>query len=63
MKKKAETYEVTLRRDVQQITSVRVQAYSQKEAIDVANSVTDDAAWNVEEYLGSHKPVVAKVRR
>jgi hypothetical protein len=59
--KKASTYEVTLRRDVQQVTCVRVQASSRQEAIDVAKSVTDAAAWNIEEYVGTHKPEVRKV--
>ena len=57
-KKKPTTYEVTLRRDVQQVTCVRVEASSRQEAIDVAGAVTDDAAWNVEEHIGTHKPEV-----
>jgi hypothetical protein len=57
--KKPVTYEVTLRRDVQQVTCVRVQASSPQEAIDVAESVSSDVdAWNVEEYIGTHKPEV-----
>lgn len=59
-----DTYDVTLRRDVQQVTSVRVQARSAKEAIANAEAVSDDdAAWNIEEQLGAHKPEVHKVRR
>ena len=58
-KKKVATYEVTLRRDVQQMTCVRVQAFSSQEAIDVAESVSTDAdAWNIEEHIGTHKPAV-----
>lgn len=60
--KKAATYEVTLRRDVQQIARVRVQAYSRQEAVGVAESVSDDAAWNVEEHIGTHEPQVQVVR-
>ena len=62
MPKKAATYEVTLRRDVQQVTVVRVEAYSQEEAIAVAESVTDDEAWNIEEHIGTHKPRVRVIR-
>jgi hypothetical protein len=52
-------YEVTLRRDVQQVTCVRVQASSSQEAIDVAESVSTDAdAWNIEEHIGTHRPQV-----
>jgi hypothetical protein len=57
-KKLARTYEVTLRRDVQQVTSVRVQAYSPKEAAAVAESVTDEEAWNFEQCIGTHRPEV-----
>ena len=57
--KKPATYEVTLRRDVQQVTCVRVQASSPQEAIDVAESVSADAcAWNIEEHIGTHRPQV-----
>ena len=61
--KKSATYEVTLRRDVQQVTCVRVQASSPQEAIAVAESVSSDAdglcdVWNIEEHLGSHRPKV-----
>jgi hypothetical protein len=62
-KKQVHTYEVTLRRDVQQMTTVRVQAYAPKEAIAVAESATDEDAWNVEENIGFHKPEVRKVRK
>ena len=61
--KKVGTYEVTLRRDVQQVTCVRVEASSPEDAIAVAESVTDDDAWNVETCIGSHRPEVHKVRR
>jgi hypothetical protein len=61
--KKAGTYEVTLRRDVQQVSTVRVQASSPQEAIAVAESVTDADAWNVEEHIGSHKPKVRRITR
>lgn len=57
-----DTYDVTLRRDVQQVTSVRVQARSAKEASASAEAVSDDAAWNIEEHIGAHKPEVHKVR-
>jgi hypothetical protein len=53
-----QTYEVTLRRDVQQITIVRVQAYAPQEAIDVAESASDEDAWNIEEHIGTHRPKV-----
>ena len=56
--KKAATYDVTLRRDVQQVTRVRVQAFSRQEAIDIAESATDSDAWNIEEHIGTHKPQV-----
>ena len=61
--RQAKTYEVTLRRDVQQMTRVRVQAYSPKEAIAVAESATDEEAWNIEQHIGFHKPEAKKVRR
>ena len=61
--KKVATYEVTLRRDVQQVTCVRVQASSPQEAIDVAESVSADAdAWNIEEHIGTHRPKVQVLR-
>jgi hypothetical protein len=61
--KKSGTYEVTLRRDIQQVTRVRVQAASRQEAIDVAEAITDADAWNIEEHIGTHKPEVHKVTR
>jgi hypothetical protein len=61
VRKPPATYEVTLRRDVQQVTHVRVEAYSPQEAIDVATSVSDDAAWNDEERIGAHEPHVRKL--
>ena len=54
------TYEIALRRDVQQVTVVRVEAHSPKEAIAVAESVADEDTWNVEKYLGSHAPEVKR---
>ena len=60
--KKSATYEVTLRRDVQQVTRVRVQAFSRQEAIGVAESATDEDAWNIEEHLGTHKPQIQLLR-
>ena len=61
--KKVATYEVTLRRDVQQVTAVRVQASSSQEAIDVAESIsTDDDVWNIEEHIGTHRPKVQLLR-
>jgi hypothetical protein len=56
--KKARAYEVTLRRDVQQMARVRVDAWSQQEAIDVAESVVDNVAWGIEAHIGTHKPEV-----
>ena len=60
--KKSATYDVTLRRDVQQVTRVRVQAFSRQEAIDVAETATDEDAWNIEEHIGTHKPQVQLLR-
>ena len=61
--KKPATYEVTLRRDVQQMTCVRVQASSSQEAIAVAESVSSDAdVWNIEEHIGSHRPKAQLLR-
>lgn len=61
--KKFGTYEVTLRRDVQQMTCVRVEASSLQEAINVAEAVSSDSdAWNIEKPIGVHKPEVRKVR-
>ena len=54
--KKPATYKVTLRRDVQQVANVRVNASTRQEAIDVAESIVDNAAWSVEEHIGTHKP-------
>lgn len=62
--KKPATYEVTLRRDVQQVARVHVDAYSRQEAIDVAESVVDNATpnetwlWSIEEHIGAHRPQV-----
>lgn len=61
--KKSDTYEVTLRRDVQQVTRVRVQAASRQDAINAAESVTDEDAWNIEEHIGMHRPQVQRLRK
>lgn len=60
---KPQTYEVTLRRDVQQMACVHVEASTRQEAIDVAESAVDANAWSVEEHIGTHKPQVKKVTR
>ena len=54
------TYEIALRRDVQQVTIVRVEASSPKEAVAVAESVTDEDTWNVEKCIGVHAPEVKR---
>lgn len=59
-RKKATTYEVTLRRDVQQAARVCVEALSRQEAIDVAESIVDNVAWSIEEHIGTHKPEVRR---
>jgi hypothetical protein len=58
--KKYSTYVVTLRRDVQQVAVVRVDAYSRQEAVNVAESVAsdDETAWEREGCLGSYPPKV-----
>jgi hypothetical protein len=59
--KKPATYEVTLRRDVQQVARVRVDALSRQEAIDTAearNADWDNVEWSVEELIGAHRPQV-----
>ncbi len=56
--KEPRVYDVTLRRDVQQIVRIRVDACSRQEAIDVAESLADAGDWAVEEHIGSHKPEV-----
>ena len=56
-------YEVTLRRDVQQVARVHVDAGSRQEAINVAESVVDNAAWGIEEHIGTHKPEVSRKER
>lgn len=57
-KQRMSTCEVTLRRDVQQVARVHVVASSHQEAIDVAESCVDSAAWEIEEHIGTHKPEV-----
>lgn len=54
------TFEIALRRDVQQVTIVRVEAHSPKEAIAVAESVADEDTWNVEKCIGVHLPEVKR---
>ena len=58
--KKRQMYSVALRRDVQQVASVVVEASSRQEAVDLAESwLSDDSAlWKVEEQIGTHKPQV-----
>jgi hypothetical protein len=60
--KKRGIYEVTLRRDVQQMACVRLHATSRQEAIRIAESAVDANAWSVEENVGNHKPHVRKVK-
>jgi hypothetical protein len=64
--KKSETstaYKVTLRRDVQQVAHVIVEATSRQEAIGVAESIVVDAAWIIEDHIGSHRPEVHQEKR
>lgn len=57
--RKLRTFEVTLRRDVQQITIVRVQTRSAQEAIAVAEAASkEDDVWNNEKHLAEHSPAV-----
>jgi hypothetical protein len=61
---KLHMYEVTIRRDVQQVAVVRVEANSRQTAIDVAESAVsgiDDAEWKIEEHIAAHKPLVKLV--
>jgi hypothetical protein len=63
-RRKPTTYEVTRRRDVQQVARVRMDAESRQEAIDAAESSIDSATWSVEKPIGIHKPEVRReVRR
>lgn len=61
--RKFATYEVTLRRDVQQVARVHVDAGSWQEAINVAEAAVDNAAWSIEEHIGTHKPEVSRKAR
>jgi hypothetical protein len=61
-RKKPLNYEVILRRDIQQVARIRLVASSRQEAINVANFIGNDAAWEFEEYLGAHEPEV-KIQR
>lgn len=55
-------YEVTLRRDVQQVARVRTEATSPQDAIDVSEAIADSVVWNVEKHLGSHRSVAVTRR-
>lgn len=55
-KAKAKSYEVTLRRDVQQVLVLKVDAFSKQEAIDVVESLSDSMTWEIEEHIGTHRP-------
>jgi hypothetical protein len=55
--KKPQTYEVALRRDVQQVARVRVDANSRQGAIDTAEAISadwDNVEWSVEKLIGTH---------
>jgi hypothetical protein len=57
--KKVRSYKVTLRRDVQQVAYVSVDAYNAAEAVAVAQAVVDGSsstAWETEQGLGTHPP-------
>ena len=54
--KKAKRYSVTLRRDVQQILVLNIDALSKQEAIETAEACSDSFDWVVEEHIGTHKP-------
>lgn len=57
--KKFANYSVTLRRDVQIVASVVVEARSRQEAIDVTESIASDPwLWKMEKHIGAHKPEV-----
>lgn len=58
MSKKSRAYDVKLRRDVQQIVCLRVDAKTPEEAIDVAESLVAEENWRVEEHIGTHRPDV-----
>ena len=51
----ARMFEVALRRDVQQIARVRVEARTPQAAIAVAEGIADEVEWRVEEHIGTHK--------
>lgn len=55
------TYEVEVRRDVQQLAKVRVEARTPQEAIETAEAVADEAEWRVEEHIGSHKSKAQRI--
>lgn len=59
--KKLQTYEVTLRRDVQQVARVRVDAFSRREAIATAEAINadwDNVEWSIEDLIGTHRTQV-----
>lgn len=55
------TYEVTLRRDVQLVRHLHVEAYSREDAVNAASS-TDPAGWEIEKVLGEHRPTIKNLR-
>jgi len=57
---KVSQYTVALRRDVQQVARVVVDASSRQEAIDIAEAWVDEdrQLWKIEEHIGTHKPEV-----
>jgi len=55
-------YDVTLRRDVQQVARFRVDAPSRQDAIDTAEALVDATEWSVEEHIGTHRPEVREVK-
>lgn len=55
------TYEVTLRRDVQLVRRLHIEAYSREDAINVASS-TDPVGWEIEKVLGEHRPQIKSLR-
>lgn len=62
---KLHTYEVTLRRDVQQVVQMRVEAADPRIARAVAEAAVsglDDETWKIEEHLGSHEPRAVRVQ-
>jgi hypothetical protein len=54
-------FTVTLRRDVQQIIEVNVEATNQHDAIATAEAIADDSLWSVEECIGTHRPRARRI--